>query len=57
MNSTILSEDIKPISGMPVEKQIETMFEYIKYMQEQLNFWSSNRQKEYEKLRAQIEQS
>lgn len=54
MTGVILSEDIKNITGMTAEKKLDTIVEYIKYMQEQINFWGQNRQKDIDKIRQNV---
>jgi hypothetical protein len=54
MTGVILSEDIKNITGMSAEKKLDTIVEYIKYMQEQINFWGQNRQKDIDKIRQSV---
>lgn len=40
--AAILPDEIKDISQLSDNEKLNAMYEYIKYMHEQLEFWSSN---------------
>lgn len=52
----ILSEDIQDITGMEPKQQIETMYRYIQYLKDQLEFWGANREKEIRSLEEKVNQ-
>lgn len=42
----ILPENIKEIDGLPIEQQVQVLYQYITYMHEQLEFWASQVEKQ-----------
>ena len=50
----VLPDDIRDLNGVDDSTKIETIYQYIKYISEQLEFWATNRKKEMERLEARI---
>ena len=48
----IMADEIQDIEGRKDASNI--LYQYIKYMHEQLEFWGTNRQREINELRAEI---
>ena len=53
MNS-IIPDEIQDISVQDLPAKITTIYEYMKYMKEQIEFWGSNRSREITELQNQI---
>ena len=50
----VLPDDIRDLNGVDDSTKIEAIYQYIKYISEQLEFWATNRKKEMERLEARI---
>ena len=51
----IFSDDINDQRGESVPKRVDTVYEYIRYMTEQLEFWARNRTREISETGAEID--
>lgn len=54
MATHILPDDIRKIEDRAVNEQISIVYNYIRYMREQMDFWGSNRSNEINDLSARI---
>ena len=53
--ASILPDDIKEIENVPENKQIAIIYGYIKYLKEQLEFWTDKQEKQNTSLQGRIE--
>lgn len=50
----IIPDEIREIQGMDLPKQINVLYNYIKYLKEQIDFWASNRSKDIGDINEEI---
>ena len=53
--SVILPDDIRSLEQKTPNQQLQIIYEYIKYIREQLDFWGSNRESSISSIIAQID--
>lgn len=51
----IIPDDIRDISGEDTREKIETIYQYIQYMKERLDFWASLHERQTQEYMARID--